>query len=350
MSEMEKFEQTVDQYVQEGRTREAVELLFKMIVKTAGEKNFTKAEAYRDRLFDVDSMALNEIIRSAEIIEQEKSEALDADHMEIWSDLYDTLSTEESNILYFAMKKAEYQADEPIFAQGKKNDRLYFINSGQSKLFYSQSGTEKLIRTLGPGMLAGDDSFFSITLCTTTLSALNRVKVNYLEQATYQKWQKEMPVLATKLETFCSKLTKNHEILREKGMNRRAFHRVKVGGIVRFQVLNTAGEPIGKEFKGDLGDISVGGLSFFIKTSNRKNALMLLGRKLRVKVEIPLDKKPIEISQEGRITGVINHLFSDYSIHMKFDKPLSRVVVEEIEHNAKKIQEKTAAAPERIAR
>ncbi len=334
MNDFAKHEEMLKKYVDQGRTGEAVELLFKLIVAYAKEKDFVRAEALREKIFDVDAMALDAIIKSADIIEQEKSEAVDRSHMDIWSGLYETLTTEEANILYFAMKKAEYGPDETIFAQGQKNSRLFFIDQGQLKLSYSQNGTDKLIRTINSGLVAGDDTFFSITLCTTSLVTLSRVKLNYIEQETFARWQKELPVLASKVETYCSRLTKNHDVLKEKGMSRRNHKRAKVSGSVQFQVLDRNGKPLSKAFKGDLSDISLGGLSFFIKTSNRKNALMLLGRNLRIKFVIPMRGKSVEVDQSGIITGVINHLFSDYSIHMKFDKLLSKVFFDEVEQTA----------------
>ena len=57
---------------------------------------------------------------------------------------------------------------------------------------------------------------------------------------------------------------------------------------------------------------------------------MLLGRRLNVAFTIPLGKSKVEMKQQGMITGVINHLFSDYSIHMRFDKLLSKMITDEL--------------------
>ena len=318
MTDLSKHEKLVDKYVAQARTEEAVKLLFKLIVRYAKEKNFQKAESLRDKLFEVDAMALTEIIKSAEIIEQEKSEAMDQNHMTIWSDLYETLTPDESNTLYFALKKKAYGPDEPLFSQGEKNTRLYFIEQGQLRLFYGHNSTEKLLRTLTPGTVAGEDTFFSITVCTSSLTTLSPVTLHYLDQELLHKWQVEHPGLASKLETYCSRQARAHrDLLKEKGIERRSHKRVGLKGSIKFHVLNAAGKPIGRAFKGDLSDISVGGLSFYIKTANRKNALMLLGRNLNVRFAIPMGQSGVETRQQGTIIAVINHLFSDYSIHMK---------------------------------
>ena len=69
-----RLEQLVDQHIAENKIEAAVSTLYRLIVTYAKEKNFTKAELLREKLYEIDSMALNEIISSAEIIEQEKSE------------------------------------------------------------------------------------------------------------------------------------------------------------------------------------------------------------------------------------------------------------------------------------
>jgi hypothetical protein len=104
-----------DPHMAGGDTTATVESLFKMIVKCAREKDFKKAEQLRERMLEVDPMALDEIISSAEIIEEEKSQALDPIHMQIWSKLYEMLDTEEKNELYFAMQDAVLEINQPVF-------------------------------------------------------------------------------------------------------------------------------------------------------------------------------------------------------------------------------------------
>jgi len=109
-SKLDNAEKLVNQYVTEGKTEAATKLLFDLIVKNAKNKNFIKAEELRDRLQEVDSLALNEIISSAEIIEEEKMKSVDKNHMKIWSKIYNILSTEEASDLYYSLKKVEIGA------------------------------------------------------------------------------------------------------------------------------------------------------------------------------------------------------------------------------------------------
>ena len=66
MGNNDETEKLVGQHIANGDNNAAVKLLFKMIVQCAEEKNFIKAEQLRERLLEVDPMALDEIISSAE--------------------------------------------------------------------------------------------------------------------------------------------------------------------------------------------------------------------------------------------------------------------------------------------
>ena len=56
-------------------------MLYKMIVQCAKQKNFSIAEQLRERLLEVDPMALNEIINSQEIIDEAEALANDVDSL-----------------------------------------------------------------------------------------------------------------------------------------------------------------------------------------------------------------------------------------------------------------------------
>ncbi|OIN96818.1 MAG: hypothetical protein AUJ48_00910 [Deltaproteobacteria bacterium CG1_02_45_11] len=321
----------LDQYVKQDDNEAAVKLLFDLIVKYAREKDFAKAEVLREKLLEIDPMALTEIVKSGEIIEEEKSESIDQNHLDIWSKLYDTLTSEETNALYYALNAATYDADQVIIKQGELNTNLYFINQGKVKVVYRQDSKEILLNTLRAGDIIGEDTFFAITVCTTSMIALSQVKLNFLEKKFLKKWQDEFPALASKLHNYCLKLDQAYELLKKKGMDRRTQKRFSISGKVLIQLLNTSGGPTGKAFKGELSDISMGGLSFFIKVSKEETARMLLGRSLNVKLALPRGGSQQPVDQNGTVIGVRCHLLKDYSIHIKFAKMLSAKIVEAIE-------------------
>ena len=322
----------VDQYVGENNNEAAVKLLFDFIVKYAREKNFPNAEVLREKLYEVDPMALTEIVRAGEIIEEEKSESIDQDHLDIWPKLYDTLSTEEANALFYALAEEIYDAGRTIMKQGELNSKLYFVNQGQLKVVYSRDGREILIKNLSTGELAGEDSFFSLSVCTTSIITLSQVKLNVLDKAILQKWKDEYPSLESKLHDYCLKLEKTNDLLKKKGMDRRSQKRVNLSGKVSIQLLSASGSPVGKSFGGELSDVSAGGLSFYIKTAKKETASLLLGRNLNIKFILSAGKSQHKIDQNGKVIGVHYHLLSDYSIHMSFDKMLDENMIEEIEN------------------
>ncbi len=324
MSDLSQKEKLVDLYAKQGNTEGAVKLLFDLIVEHAKKKNFSKAELLRDKLYEVDSMALNEIVRSGEIIEEEKSESIDQDHLVIWSKLYKSLTDEQANALYYAMKEATYDIDETIFMQGQRNSNLYFINQGQLKISYRDGEREVLLKTLGTGHIAGEDTFFFESVCTTSMITLSRVKLNFLEKDSLLRWRDEFPGIETRLQEYCLSFKKVSDLLEAKNLDRRTQKRFKLSGKGMIQLLGASGKLLGRAFKGELSDISIGGLSFVIRISKQETARLLLGRKMNIKFVIPSGSSKQKIDKNGTVIGVRAHPFDDYSIHIKFDSLLDK--------------------------
>jgi len=331
MINIDETEKLVSQHMANGDTNAAVKLLFKMIVQYAEEKNFLKAVQLRERMLEVDPMALDEIISSAEIIEEGKSRSLDPIHMQIWSKLYDMLDTEEKNELFYSMQDSVLGNNKAVFSQGKLDTNLYFINQGQLKMIYQDKAGDVLLYTLGPGQLAGQENFFSNTVCTTSLITLSNVNIKYIAKDTLLKWKKELPTLEQKLNEFCDGFPSATKLLQSKKMDRRALKRIKLSGKGLINLLNRAGEPIGKSFKGALSDISVGGLSFEIRISKEETARLLLGRRISIALNVSKSIASQMIEQKGIIVGVYPFPFEDYSIHVKFDRKLDQALINAIE-------------------
>jgi CRP-like cAMP-binding protein len=314
-------ETMVDELVRQNDTNAACRLLVELVAAYAKEKNFTKAEALHNRLYEVDPMALAEIVQAGEIIEEEKSESVDREHLEIWSDLYATLTTTEGNALYYSMKKRDFESGDPIMEQGTVNSRLYFINKGEVKALYLQENRERLIALLGPGRIIGQDPFFTATVCTLSLVSLSRVKTSFLETDVLKKWKNDVPALESKLYDYCMKHDSVKKALDEKNIDRRMDKREKVAGKIKFALLDRSGNVMGNAFIGELADISAGGLSFTIKSSKKDTIRMLLGRRLKVIFDLPLKgpDQPRRIDQVMTVIAVQPQAFDDYSIHLKFD-------------------------------
>ncbi len=334
MDDLSQQEKLIDQYIRENNNTAAVAALYDLIVKYAKNKNFMKSESLRDKLIQLDSMALNEIVKSGEIIEEEKAKSLDQKHMQLWAKLYNKLTDQESNMLYYSMTEACYEKDKILFKQDQINNTLYFIDQGQLKMVYNKDGVEHPIKTLGPGDLAGRETFFSISLCSTTLITLSSIKARLLNADVFEKWSREIPSLGPKLLDHCLSLEKTSDLLTSRGFSRRVYKRVKVSVKANFQLLDSQDNPIGKSFSGELTDISVGGLAFDVKSSQKKTIQILLGRKVNVRFNLPESISQHSVIQKGRIIGANYLLFNDYSVSVKFDSPLNQNLINEIEQHS----------------
>ncbi len=317
-------EREVDALVAAGDIDAAVKLLFERIVSHARSQNFNRAEALRDKLMSVDEMALMEIVNAAEIIESEKSAALEGTVMKRWQGICQKLSPEEINALFYGMDTVEYPADAVILKQDQINDRLFFINQGKAKAVYGDGKTETLLRAYEPGEVAGADSFFNIKVCTTSLVAMTPVVAMTLPRSSLAAWKDSQPALEPKLVDHFLKEDSEQDLLKKAGLTPRSANRIKVRGKLRVQFVDTGNAPLGKPFRGELADISAGGMCFLIKTPSKDTARKLLGRRLQLTFGIPgRDGAPRKTTRIGKVLSVNYMMQSDYTVHIRFTERLS---------------------------
>ena len=326
MEDVVSQENLLEKYLKENKKAQAVKLLFELIAKHARENHFKKADALREKLFEVDPMALDEIVKSAEIIENAKIAAIDQVHRHDWSHLYDQLSKEEMIALYYGMKPARYEADQIVFRQGEMNSNLYFINEGQLRMFYHKDKHTIFLKALGPGDVAGDDTFFTNSTCTTSLGAHSAAQLNFLEKAVLQNWRTEAPNLANKLQDYCAQRETVTALLQKKELERRVHRRYPLSGSAIIRIMDKAGA---KAFRGDLSDISASGISLIMNTS-AQSAESLLGCRLNIKFSWPEAAPELEMDQDGRIVGIHSQMFNEYLINVIWDAPLEQGIVERI--------------------
>jgi len=331
MEDMIEKERLVNQYLEQGNKDAAIKLLFDFVLACAKQGRFEAAEAMRSRIFEIDSMALDEIIRSGEIIEEEKRQAIDSEHRRIWAKLYDSLSVEEANALYFAFKKAAYQAGEIIFKQGEWKPRLYFIDGGQAKIVYFQDDTEVYLKPVRTGQFSGEEAFFSPSICTTTMIAQSRIAAYYLDSDILGVWKTTSPVLESKLQSFVSGAEKISDLLKAKEKDRRRQRRITLGGRAEALLMDSSNNPAVRPFSMDLADISRGGACFVVGIRKRETAALLLGKRLWISYLHPLMGSSQSINQSGTVVGVHFHPFEDCTVNVKFDVPLPRELEVQLE-------------------
>jgi hypothetical protein len=150
--------------------------------------------------------------------------------------------------------------------------------------------------------------------------------MQYLDRDTVVRWRQTAPNLEAKIEAFCRLEEKVHDLLKRNSMDRRSQRRVGLPGRVLIKLVNESGVPIGKTLRGNMGDVSVGGVSFHIGVKDRTHAQLLLGRRLHVKFSMPPTMSYVE--RVGMALGVRFHGpgdgdKDDYSVHIKFEKMLA---------------------------
>lgn len=330
-------EAQVNQLVQAGRTEEAVKLLSQMAVMCARQNDFDRAGAYRDQLYEVDSMALTAIVSVNEAIEAEKAKALTPDRRRIWIKFFDELSTEETNAFFFTLKDLTLESDQTLLKQGRINDRLYLINGGRVKMVHDREEKQVLIHTIGPGETVGEDTFFSINVCTVSVVTLSRTRVSYLERAKLDELKSKFPTLEQSLQKICGSERKIYDWVRQKGLERRSQKRINLSTKLWFQVLSSDGNPAMQHpVAAELWDISKSGLSFYFGSKNKQAVRRLVGRTVGVRFNLTMSGKQKEVSLTGVVQGVRDHPLDEYSVHMRLRRSFSDEAIKAIYQIAQK--------------
>ncbi|MFH0780397.1 MAG: cyclic nucleotide-binding domain-containing protein [Pseudomonadota bacterium] len=324
-------EQTVRALLARGDNPAAMDLLIQMIEKMARIRNFSQAEKLREWLIELDATAFGHIIQAAEIIDREKVAAIDKSHLEIWSKLYECLTTEEFAAVYHAQKHKKYLDGEIVISQGVIQTSLFFINTGKVKLYFADKDKEVLVKTLGSGEIFGAGAFFQASVWTISVASVGPSQISSLKMDKLQAWSEPFPDLEGKLQDFCSKFENIEECLKKSAQDRRLQERHNIVGRVQTTLVDNSGQSIGVDTMVELSDISVGGVSYQVRISKKENARLLLGRKVEMK--LPTGEKPGEFALiSGDILAVRSTyaVESDYSVHVKFDAALSNRKLQEI--------------------
>lgn len=300
-----------------------VKQLFAEIQVSVQAKDFKLADALRDKLIETDPMALSEIIKASEAIEAAKTAGIDRDHLAIWDNLYEGLSEEESNCLFYSMKKYLLPPKKMILAHGALNNRLFLIDRGQVTIFFPKEGRNIVLAQLGRGDILGEYTFSTISLCSASAITHSEVQLRCLESSAADGWEDRYPGLYQKLIDFCLKKGRVDEIVRNKNLEKRSHTRYPAEGRVRAVVLTREGRKSEVVFQGGLSDISVAGACFTIRCTKKATARALLARHLLLSISCDRGGEPIVLSEIGRVVRVSFHLYDDYSVHLQFNEQLT---------------------------
>jgi len=324
MTDFQEKKAKAQEAIDAGDKETAVRLLFELTQLCVRNKDFRNAEALRDSLYKVDPGAINEIVKAGEMIEQAKSESMSPGHTALWTDLYGSLSTEEANELYYALRIEHFDINQPLFQRSENNEHLFMIEDGEITLSYEQNGLEMHLKTVGAGEIVGGETFFSRTaVCTFSAIPLSPVQANLLDKALLKRWQQDFPGLHAKLLELWQSRYKVPEILRSMDLDRRKQTRVTLSGSLAVSMTNKEGKPTSRPFRARLEDISTGGLAFVIETRQEETARLLLGRRVAMQCDVPQKNGRTELKKIGTILAVQPLPFNEYSLHVSFEKPVS---------------------------
>ena len=284
----------------------------------------------REKLSEIDPMAFAEIVKSGEAIEDAKNGGDEGEFPEIRHDLTARMTPHEIATLYGSLKEITRDVDCSLFEQGQLNSHLFFIGRGEVKLVYHRGEKTYLLKKLSTGDIAGTDTFFDYSVCTSSLITLSRVKLGILDQQTLDRWREAYPSLASKLRAFCLARETPGELIEKQGIDRRIHGRRACTGPVWVQLLSGRNTHLGNPFRGQLADISVGGASFHVKTSKPGNTRLLLGRAMELRFAAGFTTWDRPLSRKGTATAVKKQGANDYCLHVCFAAPLEPGAVGEI--------------------
>jgi CRP-like cAMP-binding protein len=317
-------EADIEKLLAEGNHDRAKKLLVDLIDKAASVKRFPEAEKLREWLIEIAPSALNDIIRTAEAIELAKSEGISNDFLKVWSNLHDNLTTEEFNALYYSMEHVVLPGEEIPVKQGETSPALYFVNHGKVKLYYDDKSSEILLKIVEGGEIFGQDTFFDASVWTMSAASLSRVELSILPLKNTSHWKNDHPALESKLQDLCRETGDVQAHLKQLKKNRREHKRYQVSGNVIATLLGNGGKETGLQMKGEFADISLGGLSFLLRISHKKNARILLGRNIHLQLPCAAARgKMLDIEGVLMTVRSLYSMNNEYSAHVGFKHPLT---------------------------
>lgn len=297
------------------------------IKAAAASLDFAGADRLHEELMEKHPAALSEVLQSAGIIEEAKTSNIDRDHLAIWDELYQTLTEEETNCLFYSLKEITVPPKKRILAHGSYNSKLFFIDKGSVTVFITKENKNKVIAQLGRGDLLGEYTFTSICLCSASVVSTSEVTMRYIDSSAAEQWVDKQPALYDKIVEFCRKSGKIDDIVKNKELEKRTHERFIIQGAVHATVLDKEGRKTKSSLRGSLSNISEVGCCFDLHCSKREIAKALLARNCHIQFTVNPKGKEFSFAQIGRIVRMSFHLHNDYSAHVQFLKPLSEKVL-----------------------
>lgn len=330
MGQLKSIEEHLRAFLGKGDVAGATRYLKDQAGTAIREKKHILAEKIRDRLLQINPMALNEVIVLGEEIERSKGNHHTDPHLELWRDLLQAFNPTERKVFLSLMRPERVAKGDHLVCAGESDQVLYFLEAGQVSLHCHAGGKESFLKRLGPGTILGAEQFFSPSVWTITVRAASDICLQVIDANDFTEASENHLSLEPTLQGYCEKFTNVPQLLQMSGDERRDFPRFSVPLWTR----NTLVDPFGKQgkrsFRGELLDISRSGLSFVIKISSRNSGKMLLGRQIHCDIE---ERGNLIMAKcTGGIVGVRyrDNKEKDATVHVKLAQRLDEAVFEKI--------------------
>lgn len=329
LKKVRKIEEEMKYALAAGDSEAAGQIIYRESIAAAGEKDFQTAELLRDRMLEIDPMALSDVLLLSETIEQEKENTVSSESLQMWTKLDKEMSSGQRDIFYDGLRQERYAKDTIISHSGEIDPSLYFISSGHVGLSGGTDSNEIFLKKMQPGDILGAEQFFSASVCTVTLKALTDVRVQVLDRDSLKEIKVNFPEIEDILKKFSRQYVQIPELLEMSGEDRRVYPRHSGNLVIKNVLLGYYGKKGNYHFKGKLIDISKGGLSFNVKISGSKKARLLLGRQIISTIPVGNTKC---IQGVGVIVGIgdYNAAEEEFCLHVELLKKIDQEMMQKI--------------------
>jgi CRP-like cAMP-binding protein len=250
----------------------------------------------------------------------------------MWGPFFKGLTTEEAGSFFFALREQHIEGEQVVLEQGQPNDHLYLVHQGNLKVVYQDKEKEMLIQRLGSGDIFGQDTFFSVNVCTATVKTLSAVKLSYLERRTLENLNSALEFLESNLKKVCLSGASMFDMLRKRGIDRRSYRRINLQTKVTVQLLSSDSKAIMRRpLTAELWDISKIGLSFYFQSKKREAVRRLVGRTLGVSFSLLVGDRYKDVNVTGVVQGVDSHPLEEYSVHLRLNRSFSDRAIQTIQ-------------------
>jgi hypothetical protein len=176
------------------------------------------------------------------------------------------------------------------------------------------------------GEIFGAETFFDISVWTVSAKSLG-ASLSVLNWDRLAVLKEDYPALQNKLMDFCARFRGGDTHFVNPSASRRKYERKKALGRATIDLINEQGKEMGQVSRGDLLDISQGGVAFVLRFHKKGKAVDLLGK--RLKIAIRPEQATVPMLRTGLVKAVRSYDFvgNDYSVHVEFDDLLSSTEV-----------------------